>query len=188
MHNKKGFFSPATIFALMLAILALGLPFITSGPVKNDDILKPAPETTAETNPVPEQSQPVITTRIFTTKNRTEASSEPIATTSRNTAVTPAAPISDETINNVKAKALKLEEIALGLFRDYGEELTAEMVREKAGIPDDEHFIVTVSIKNGNISRISYFTKDFSVSYSAGKYSSLANIADDDFEDRVLFL
>ena len=55
-------------------------------------------------------------------------------------------------------------------------------------MPADEHFIVTISTKNGNVSKVSYFTKDYSVAFSDGKFSALANIAGDDFEDAVLFL
>ena len=85
-------------------------------------------------------------------------------------------------------KAVNLEKVALGLYRDNGEDITAESIREKAGVPADEHFIVTISKKNGNISKVSYFTKDYSVAFSNGKFSALANIAGDDFEDAVLFL
>ena len=48
-RNNKGYFSPVTITALLLALLIAGLPFIASGPVKDDDILTPlpTPETTA---------------------------------------------------------------------------------------------------------------------------------------------
>ena len=85
-------------------------------------------------------------------------------------------------------KAVNLEKVALGLYRDNGDNLTADALREKAGVPDDEHFIVTISKKNGNVSKVSYFTKDYSVAFSNGKFSALANIAGDDFEDAVLFL
>ena len=85
-------------------------------------------------------------------------------------------------------KAINLEKVALGLYRDNGENITADALREKAGVPANEHFIVTISKKNGNISKVSYFTKDYSVAFSNGKFSALANIAGDDFEDAVLFL
>ena len=49
-RNNKGYFSPMTITALLLALIITGLPFIMSGPVKDDDILTPlpTPETTAQ--------------------------------------------------------------------------------------------------------------------------------------------
>ena len=178
-RNNKGYFSPVTITALLLALLIAGLPFIAGGPVK-DDILTPlpTPETTVQESSV-----------IVTTKKRTDVSPKPSVTTSK--AATPSAPaavVSSETVKNVQDKAVNLEKVALGLYRDYGDDITAESVREKAGMPSDEHFIVTISKKNGNISKVSYFTKDYSVAFSNGKFSALANVAGDDFEDAVLFL
>lgn len=188
-HNKRGYFSPAAILSLMLAILTLGLPFLMNGPVRDDDILTPlpTPETTDASAPADTGVTAVPTQKpaVITTKKRTDVSPKPSVTSS---GTAPASVVSNETIKSVQDKAVKLEETALSLYRDYGEDITAESVREKAGIPSDEHFIVTVSKKNGNISKVSYFTKDYSVSYSQGKYSALANIADDSFEDLVLFL
>lgn len=189
-HNKRGYFSPATIMALLLAVLALGLPFIMNGPVNDEDILTPlpTPESTITENStitaVPTQKPVAVTT-----KKRTDVSPKPSVTTSK--AATPSAPaavVSSETVKSVQDKAVNLEKVALGLYRDNGDDITAESVREKAGVPSDEHFIVTISKKNGNISKVSYFTKDYSVAFSNGKFSALANVAGDDFEDAVLFL
>lgn len=185
-HNKRGYFSPTTIMALLLAVLALGLPFIMNGPVKDEDILTPlpTPESTitedTQITAVPTQKPVAVTT-----KKRTDVSPKPSVTSS---GTAPAAVVSSETVKGVQDKAVNLEKIALGLFRDNGYDLTADAVREKAGVPDDEHFIVTISKKNGNVSKVSYFTKDYSVAFSNGKFSALANIAGDDFEDAVLFL
>ena len=151
-----------------------------SGPVKDDDILTPlpTPETTAQESSV-----------IVTTKKRTDVSPKPsVATSKAATPSAPAAVVSSETVKNVQDKAVNLEKVALGLYRDYGDDITAESVREKAGVASDEHFIVTISKKNGNISKVSYFTKDYSVAFSNGKFSALANVAGDDFKDAVLFL
>lgn len=190
-HNKRGYFSPVTIMALLLAVLALGLPFLMNGPVKDDDILTPlpTPETTVDTTTVETvTARPAEKPIIVTTKKRTDVSPAPVATTSNATPSVPANIVSQETVTDVQSKAVKLEEAALSLYRENGDSMTADMVREKAEIPADEHFIVTVSKKNGNISKVSYFTKDYSVAFSDGKYSALANIAGDDFEDKVLFL
>ena len=124
-----------------------------------------------------------------TTKKRTDVSPKPsVATSKTATPSAPAAVVSGETVKSVQDKAVNLEKVALGLYRDNGEDITAESVREKAGVPADEHFIVTISTKYGNVSKVSYFTKDYSVAFSDGKFSALANIAGDDFEDAVLFL
>lgn len=189
-HNKRGYFSPATIMALLLAVLALGLPFIMNGPVNDEDILTPLP--TPESTITEDSKIPAVPTQkpvAVTTKKRTDVSPKPSVATSK--AATPSAPsavVSSETVKSVQDKAVNLEKVALGLYRDNGEDITAESVREKAGVPSDEHFIVTISKKNGNISKVSYFTKDYSVAFSNGKFSSLANVAGDDFEDAVLFL
>ncbi len=177
-HNNKGYFSPITITALLLALLIAGLPFIASGPVKDDDILTPptTPETTIQESSV-----------IVTTKKRTDASPAPSATVKPGNDI-PSAIVSGETISDVQEKAKTLESVALSLYSENGDSLTADMVREKAAVPADDHFIVTISVKNGNVSKISYFTEDYSVSYANGSYSALANIADEDFEDMVLFL
>lgn len=179
-RNNKGYFSPMTITALLLALIITGLPFIMSGPVKDDDILTPlpTPETTAQESSV-----------IVTTKKRTDVSPKPsVATSKAATPSAPAAVVSSETVKSVQDKAVNLEKVALGLYRDNGDDITAESVREKAGVTSDEHFIVTISKKNGNISKVSYFTKDYSVAFSNGKFSALANVAGDDFKDAVLFL
>ena len=173
-HNKRGYFSPATIMALLLAVLALGLPFIMNGPVKDEDILTPLP--------TPEST---VTTITDDTKIAAVPTPKPSVTSS---GTAPAAVVSSETVKSVQDKAVNLEKVALGLYRDNGEDITADALREKAGVPADEHFIVTISKKNGNISKVSYFTKDYSVAFSNGKFSALANIAGDDFEDAVLFL
>lgn len=189
-HNKRGYFSPATIMALLLAVLAIGLPFIMNGPVNDEDILTPMP--TPESTITEDSKITAVPTQkpvAVTTKKRTDVSPKPSVTTSK--AATPSAPaavVSSETVKNVQDKAVNLEKVALGLFRDNGYDITAESVREKAGVPADEHFIVTISKKNGNISKVSYFTKDYSVAFSNGKFSALANVAGDDFEDAVLFL
>mgnify|MGYP006972481848 CR=1 FL=1 len=177
-HNNKGYFSPITITALLLALLIAGLPFIASGPVKDDDILTPlpTPETTMQESSV-----------IVTTKKRTDASPAPSATVKPGNDI-PSGIVSGETVSDVQEKAKVLESVALSLYSENGDSLTADMVREKAAVPADEHFIVTISVKNGNVSKISYFTEDYSVSYANGSYSALANIADEDFEDLVLFL
>lgn len=195
-HNKRGYFSPATIMALLLAVLALGLPFIMNGPVNDEDILTPlpTPESTITTvTTITEDSKitavPTQKPVAVTTKKRTDVSPKPSVTTSKAaTPSEPAAVVSSETVKSVQDKAVNLEKVALGLYRDSGEDITAESVREKAGVPADEHFIVTISKKNGNISKVSYFTKDYSVAFSNGKFSALANVAGDDFEDAVLFL
>lgn len=189
-HNKRGYFSPTTIMALLLAVLALGLPFIMNGPVNDEDILTPLP--TPESTITEDSKITAVPTQkpvAVTTKKRTDVSPKPSVTTSK--AATPSAPaavVSSETVKNVQDKAVNLEKVALGLYRDNGDDITAESVREKAGVPSDEHFIVTISKKNGNISKVSYFTKDYSVAFSNGKFSALANVAGDDFEDAVLFL
>lgn len=189
-HNKRGYFSPATIMALLLAVLALGLPFIMNGPVNDEDILTPLP--TPESTVTEDSKITAVPTQkpvAVTTKKRTDVSPKPSVATSK--AATPSAPsavVSSETVKSVQDKAVNLEKVALGLYRDNGEDITAESVREKAGVPSDEHFIVTISKKNGNVSKVSYFTKDYSVAFSNGKFSALANIAGDDFEDAVLFL
>lgn len=177
-RNNKGYFSPMTITALLLALIITGLPFIMSGPVKDDDILTPlpTPETTAQESSV-----------IVTTKKRTDVSPVPSATVKPGNDI-PSGIISDETVTDVQEKAKVLESVALSLYSENGDSLTADMVRQKAGVPADEHFIVTISVKNGNVSKISYFTEDYSVSYANGSYSALANIADENFEDLVLFL
>ena len=183
-HNKRGYFSPATIMALLLAVLALGLPFIMNGPVKDEDILPPLP--TPESTVTEDTKIAAVPTQkpvAVTTKKRTDVSPKPSVTSS---GTAPAAVVSSETVKSVQDKAVNLEKVALGLYRDNGEDITADALREKAGVPADEHFIVTISKKNGNISKVSYFTKDYSVAFSNGKFSALANIAGDDFEDAVL--
>lgn len=188
-HNKRGYFSPATIMALLLAALALGLPFIMNGPVNDEDILTPLPTPESTVTTITEDSKitavPTQKPVAVTTKKRTDVSPKPSVTSS---GTAPAAVVSGETVKSVQDKAVNLEKAALGLYRDNGDNLTADAVREKAGVPADEHFIVTISTKNGNISKVSYFTKDYSVAFSDGKFSALANIAGDDFEDAVLFL
>ncbi len=188
-HNKRGYFSPATIMALLLAALALGLPFIMYGPVNDEDILTPLPTPESTVTTITEDSKitavPTQKPVAVTTKKRTDVSPKPSVTSS---GTAPAAVVSGETVKSVQDKAVNLEKAALGLYRDNGDNLTADAVREKAGVPADEHFIVTISTKNGNVSKVSYFTKDYSVAFSDGKFSALANIAGDDFEDAVLFL
>lgn len=188
-HNKRGYFSPATIMALLLAALALGLPFIMNGPVNDEDILTPLPTPESTVTTITEDSKitavPTQKPVAVTTKKRTDVSPKPSVTSS---GTAPAAVVSGETVKSVQDKAVNLEKVALGLYRDNGDNLTADAVREKAGVPADEHFIVTISTKNGNVSKVSYFTKDYSVAFSNGKFSALANIAGDDFEDAVLFL
>lgn len=188
-HNKRGYFSPATIMALLLAALALGLPFIMNGPVNDEDILTPLPTPESTVTTITEDSKitavPTQKPVAVTTKKRTDVSPKPSVTSS---GTAPAAVVSSETVKSVQDKAVNLEKVALGLYRDNSDNLTADAVREKAGVPADEHFIVTISTKNGNVSKVSYFTKDYSVAFSDGKFSALANIAGDDFEDAVLFL
>lgn len=188
-HNKRGYFSPATIMALLLAALALGLPFIMNGPVNDEDILTPLPTPESTVTTITEDSiitaVPTQKPVAVTTKKRTDISPKPSVTSS---GTAPAAVVSSETVKSVQDKAVNLEKAALGLYRDNGDNLTADAVREKAGVPADEHFIVTISTKNDNVSKVSYFTKDYSVAFSDGKFSALANIAGDDFEDAVLFL
>ena len=182
-RNNKGYFSPVTITALLLALLIAGLPFIASGPIKDDDILTPLPTPETTDASVPSQKPPVV----VTTKKRTDVTPAPSVTTKPGNEI-PGDIVSDETIHSVQEKAKALESTALSMYSENGDSLTADMVREAAGIPSDEHFIITISVKNGNVSKISYFTKDYSVSYANGSYSALANIADDNFEDLVLFL
>ena len=188
-HNKRGYFSPATIMALLLAVLALGLPFIMNGPVNDEDILTPLPTPESTVTTITEDTKiAAVTTQkpvAVTTKKRTDVSPKPSVTSS---GTAPSAVVSSETVKSVQDKAVNLEKVALGLYRDNGDNLTADALREKAGVPDDEHFIVTISKKNGNVSKVSYFTKDYSVAFSNGKSSALANLAGDDFEDAVLFL
>lgn len=175
--------------ALLLAALALGLPFIMNGPVNDEDILTPLPTPESTVTTITEDSKitavPTQKPVAVTTKKRTDVSPKPSVTSS---GTAPAAVVSSETVKSVQDKAVNLEKVALGLYRDNGEDITAESVREKAGVPADEHFIVTISTKYGNVSKVSYFTKDYSVAFSDGKFSALANIAGDDFEDAVLFL
>ena len=186
-HNKRGYFSPTTIMALLLAVLALGLPFIMNGPVNDEDILTPLPTPESTVTTITEDTKiaavPTQKPVAVTTKKRTDVSPKPSVTSS---GTAPAAVVSSETVKSVQDKAVNLEKVALGLYRDNGDNLTADALREKAGVPDDEHFIVTISKKNGNVSKVSYFTKDYSVAFSNGKFSALANIAGDDFEEAVL--
>lgn len=188
-HNKRGYFSPTTIMALLLAVLALGLPFIMNGPVNDEDILTPLPTPESTVTTITEDTKiaavPTQKPVAVTTKKRTDVSPKPSVTSS---GTAPSAVVSSETVKSVQDKAINLEKVALGLYRDNGENITADALREKAGVPADEHFIVTISKKNGNVSKVSYFTKDYSVAFSNGKFSALANIAGDDFEDAVLFL
>lgn len=188
-HNKRGYFSPTTIMALLLAVLALGLPFIMNGPVNDEDILTPLPTPESTVTTITEDTKiaavPTQKPVAVTTKKRTDVSPKPSVTSS---GTAPSAVVSSETVKSVQDKAVNLEKVALGLYRDNGEDITADALREKAGVPADEHFIVTISKKNGNISKVSYFTKDYSVAFSNGKFSALANIDGDDFEDAVLFL
>lgn len=188
-HNKRGYFSPTTIMALLLAVLALGLPFIMNGPVNDEDILTPLPTPESTVTTITEDTKiaavPTQKPVAVTTKKRTDVSPKPSVTSS---GTAPSAVVRSETVKSVQDKAINLEKVALGLYRDNGENITADALREKAGVPADEHFIVTISKKNGNISKVSYFTKDYSVAFSNGKFSALANIAGDDFEDAVLFL
>lgn len=188
-HNKRGYFSPTTIMALLLAVLALGLPFIMNGPVNDEDILTPLPTPESTVTTITEDTKiaavPTQKPVAVTTKKRTDVSPKPSVTSS---GTAPSAVVSSETVKGVQDKAVNLEKVALGLYRDNGEDITADALREKAGVPADEHFIVTISKKNGNVSKVSYFTKDYSVAFSNGKFSALANIAGDDFEDAVLFL
>lgn len=188
-HNKRGYFSPTTIMALLLAVLALGLPFIMNGPVNDEDILTPLPTPESTVTTITEDTKiaavPTQKPVAVTTKKRTDVSPKPSVTSS---GTAPSAVVSSETVKSVQDKAVNLEKVALGLYRDNGEDITADALREKAGVPADEHFIVTISKKNGNVSKVSYFTKDYSVAFSNGKFSALANIAGDDFEDAVLFL
>ena len=188
-HNKRVYFSPTTIMALLLAVLALGLPFIMNGPVNDEDILTPLPTPESTVTTITEDTKiaavPTQKPVAVTTKKRTDVSPKPSVTSS---GTAPSAVVSSETVKSVQDKAINLEKVALGLYRDNGENITADALREKAGVPADEHFIVTISKKNGNISKVSYFTKDYSVAFSNGKFSALANIAGDDFEDAVLFL
>lgn len=188
-HNKRGYFSPTTIMALLLAVLALGLPFIMNGPVNDEDILTPLPTPESTVTTITEDTKiaavPTQKPVAVTTKKRTDVSPKPSVTSS---GTAPSAVVSSETVKSVQDKAVNLEKVALGLYRDNGEDITADALREKAGVPSDEHFIVTISKKNGNVSKVSYFTKDYSVAFSNGKFSALANIAGDDFEDAVLFL
>lgn len=188
-HNKRGYFSPTTIMALLLAVLALGLPFIMNGPVNDEDILTPLPTPESTVTTITEDTKiaavPTQKPVAVTTKKRTDVSPKPSVTSS---GTAPSAVVSSETVKSVQDKAINLEKVALGLYRDNGENITADALREKACVPADEHFIVTISKKNGNISKVSYFTKDYSVAFSNGKFSALANIAGDDFEDAVLFL
>lgn len=179
--------------ALLLAMLALGLPFIMNGPVNDEDILTPLPTPESTVTTITEDSiitaVPTQKPVAVTTKKRTDVSLKPsVATSKAEMPSAPAAVVSGETVKSVQDKAVNLEKVALGLYRDNGDNLTADAVREKAGVPADEHFIVTISTKNGNVSKVSYFTKDYSVAFSDGKFSALANIAGDDFEDAVLFL
>ena len=188
--------------ALLLAVLALGLPFIMNGPVNDEDILTPLPTPESTVTTITEDTKiaavPTQKPVAVTTKKRTDVSPKPSVTSS---GTAPSAVVSSETVKSVQDKAVNLEKVALGLYRDNGDNLTADALREKAGVPDDEHFIVTISKKNGNVSKlehnqfvninvskVSYFTKDYSVAFSNGKFSALANIAGDDFEDAVLFL
>ena len=175
--------------ALLLAMLALGLPFIMNGPVNDEDILTPLPTPESTVTTITEDSKitavPTQKPVAVTAKKRTDVSPKPSVTSS---GTAPAAVVSSETVKSVQDKAVNLEKVALGLYRDNGDNLTADAVREKAGVPADEHFIVTISTKNGNVSKVSYFTKYYSVAFSDGKFSALANIAGDDFEDAVLFL
>ena len=83
-HNKRGYFSPTTIMALLLAVLALGLPFIMNGPVNDEDILTPlpTPESTVTTITEDTKIAAVPTQKLVavTTKHRTDVSTKPTVT------------------------------------------------------------------------------------------------------------
>ena len=93
-HNKRGYFSPATIMALLLAVLALGLPFIMNGPVNDEDILTPLPTPESTVTTITEDSKitavPTQKPVAVTTKKRTDVSPKPSVATSK--AATPSAP------------------------------------------------------------------------------------------------
>jgi len=122
-HNKRGYFSPATIMALLLAALALGLPFIMNGPVNDEDILTPLPTPESTVTTITEDSKitavPTQKPVAVTTKKRTDVSPKPSVATSKAAAPSaPAAVVSGETVKSVQDKAVNLEKVALGLYRD----------------------------------------------------------------------
>ena len=134
-HNKRGYFSPTTIMALLLAVLALGLPFIMNGPVNDEDILTPLPTPESTVTTITEDTKiaavPTQKPVAVTTKKRTDVSPKPSVTSS---GTAPAAVVSSETVKSVQDKAINLEKVALGLYRDNGENITADALREKAGV------------------------------------------------------
>ena len=106
-HNKRGYFSPATIMALLLAALALGLPFIMNGPVNDEDILTPLP--TPESTVTEDTQITAVPTQkpvAVTTKKRTDVSPKPSVTSS---GTAPSAVVSSETVKSVQDKAVNLE-------------------------------------------------------------------------------
>ena len=113
--------------ALLLAVLALGLPFIMNGPVNDEDILTPLPTPESTVTTITEDSKitavPTQKPVAVTTKKRTDVSPKPSVTSS---GTAPAAVVSSETVKSVQDKAVNLEKVALGLYRDNGEDITAE--------------------------------------------------------------
>ena len=91
-----------TITALLLALIITGLPFIMSGPVKDDDILTPlpTPETTAQESSV-----------IVTTKKRTDVSPAPSSAVKPGNDI-PSGIISGETVTDV----IPLTELSVVVF------------------------------------------------------------------------
>lgn len=71
---------------------------------------------------------------------------------------------------------------------ENGTNITVQDIRDLSEIDEEYHFIVTINKKDNTVKAVSYFTDDYSVRYESGKYSTLANAADDSFEDAVLFL
>ena len=117
-HNKRGYFSPATIMALLLAALALGLPFIMNGPVNDEDILTPLPTPESTVTTITEDSKitavPTQKPVAVTTKKRTDVSPKPsVATSKAATPSAPAAVVSGETVKSVQDKAVNTKGVQL---------------------------------------------------------------------------
>lgn len=194
-HNKGFMLLKGFALTVLAVIIGVGLPFwLTSGftgPVivptapDNQGFL---PDAVPEQKPGIETQVPAQTTtkKAFTTKSRVPitgnggGNSEDVPK--------PAPLVSDEQVKQAKENAVQLAKTADELYSVHGKGLTADLVRKEANISGDYHFIITIGVKSGSVTAVSYFTADYSVRYSDGGYSPLANVADDSFEDSVLFL
>ncbi|MDE8718886.1 hypothetical protein PZH37_18065, partial [[Eubacterium] siraeum] len=94
----------------------------------------PTPESTVTTITEDTKIAAVPTQKpvAVTTKKRTDVSPKPSVTSS---GTAPSALVCSESVKSVQDKAVILEKVALGLYRDNGEDITADALSEKAGVP-----------------------------------------------------